>query len=140
VSIIRSVPVLIVARRALRSRTEAIIALLQHKPAGARWAVLTQPRLVPIEAGSADVTVQSVPPGCVCCVGNVPFRVALTRLIRNARPDGLIVELGATDHLEQVQRMFADPWFSQVIELVDAVDDDRAFNAIALGRRLTPAA
>ncbi len=137
---IRSVPTLIIARRALRSRTEAITALLQHRPAGARWAVLLQPRLMPIEPDSSDVSIQSTPPGCACCVGNVPFRVALTRLIRDSHPDGLIVELGASDHLEQVQRMFSDPWFSNVIALVDSVDDDRAFNAIALGRRLSSAA
>lgn len=130
-------PTIIIARRTLQARSETILALLHHKPIGTRWAVLTQPRLMPLETAATDVSLQSTPPGCACCVGNVPFRVALTRLMRDARPDGLVVELGALDHREQVERMFADPWFSKAIKLVATIDDERTRDPAALARQLS---
>lgn len=133
---IRAVPTLLVGGPTLQARTDVMLALLQHKPSGVRWAVLTQPRLVSLASESDEVAVQSAPPGCACCVGNVPFRVVLTRLMRDARPDGLIVELGASDHREQVERMFADPWFSQAIDLIATVDGCQRLQARVLARRL----
>lgn len=129
---ILAVPTLIIASRALQARTDAINALLQRKPDGVRWAVLTQPRLQPIEPVWPQVIIRTAPPGCACCVGNVPFRVALTRLMRGERPDALIVELGALDHLDQVRDMFADPWFSQAIRLVGAVTEEQPLDVLTV--------
>lgn len=134
---IRAVPTLIITGRTLQARTCAMAALLQRKPDGARWALLTQPRLQPIEPGGPEVSIHTAPSGCACCVGNVPFRVALTRLMRGARPNALIVELGALDHIDRVRQMFADPWFSQAIKLVAAVTDDQPLDVLTVVAQLS---
>lgn len=66
---------------------------------------------------AARATVFAAPAGCPCCVGQVTFRVALTRLLREARPDRLIIELDATAHAERTLAMLEDQWFSQVLQI-----------------------
>ena len=46
------------------------------------------------------VLMRIAPPGCACCLGNVSFRVALVRLLRDARPQQVLIELATREHLD----------------------------------------
>jgi hypothetical protein len=46
--------------------------------------------------------------GCPCCAGQVPFRVALIRLLRAHRPRSLLLLLDDDQHLVRVRALLAD--------------------------------
>lgn len=49
--------------------------------------------------------------GCVCCVGEVPLRVTLTRVLREHRPAQLLLVLASDEHLARVLDMLGcDPF------------------------------
>lgn len=123
---IRGVPTLLVHGAARSVQTARIARLLAARVPGERIAVLLAPRpLAALGAAAIEsaegVTVREAPPGCACCVGAVGFRVALTRLLREARPDRLVIELGPADHVDEARRTLRGEYFAAVI----ALDDDR---------------
>lgn len=72
-----------------------------------RRAVIAESGFLPLEA-PADVPLARLAPGCVCCVGQVPLRVTLTRTVRAVRPDDLLLLLATADHLPRVRALLAD--------------------------------
>jgi hypothetical protein len=46
--------------------------------------------------------------GCVCCMGQVPLRVGLTRMVRSVRPDTVLLVLAHGEHLARVRALLAD--------------------------------
>ena len=84
-------------------KTTTILHLLAHRPRGERWAVLVNEfgelGIDGALLGEVDgVAVREVAGGCVCCTGNVPMRVALTQLLRVARPARVLVEPTGLGH------------------------------------------
>lgn len=71
-------------------------------------------RVVVAECGFAsleapdDVPLARLAPGCVCCVGQVPLRVTLTRTVRTHRPDDLLLLLATAAHLPRVRALLSD--------------------------------
>jgi hypothetical protein len=43
--------------------------------------------------------------GCLCCVGLVPLRVTLTRLLRTVRPRSLLLLVATDDHLPRLHAL-----------------------------------
>ena len=106
---IRGVPVSIITGFLGVGKTTAIAHLLEHhRPPGERWAVLVNEfgelgvdglllGDAAADAGDgeedgAGVAIKEVPGGCICCTGGVMFQVALTMLLKEAKPDRLIIE------------------------------------------------
>lgn len=75
--------------------------------AEARRAVLTEGvfRALDIPPG---VPVTRIGAGCVCCMGQVPLRVGLTRMVRALRPDVVLLVLASGEHLARVRALLAD--------------------------------
>jgi hypothetical protein len=46
--------------------------------------------------------------GCVCCIGQVPLRVTLTRLMRAERPEHLLLLLADDQHLPRIRSLLTD--------------------------------
>lgn len=46
--------------------------------------------------------------GCVCCIGQVPLRVTLTRLMRAERPEHLLLLLSDDRHLPRIRSLLTD--------------------------------
>ena len=46
--------------------------------------------------------------GCVCCMGQVPLRVGLTRMVRALRPDAVLLVLASGEHRARVRALLAD--------------------------------
>jgi hypothetical protein len=55
-----------------------------------------------------DVPLTRLGAGCICCLGQVPLRVGLTRMVRSVRPEAVLLVLSQGDHLERVRALLAD--------------------------------
>lgn len=62
----------------------------------------------------ADLLLQRIAPACFCCIGALPFRVTLNRMIRQ-RPRHIYLSLAGSEHLKQLQEMFAAPPFNVLL-------------------------
>jgi G3E family GTPase len=77
------------------------------RPSNARRAVIAESGFAPMDAPE-DLPLARLAPGCVCCVGQVPLRVTLTRMVRAHRPDELLLLLASAEHLPRVRSLLAD--------------------------------
>jgi hypothetical protein len=82
---------------------------------GSRRAILTE--------GFGSITapdgiaVAGLAGGCVCCVGQVPLRVTLTRLMRAERPEHLLLLLADDQHLPRIRSLLTDGSLGVQLEL-----------------------
>ncbi|MEG1832693.1 MAG: hypothetical protein RR240_05055 [Burkholderiaceae bacterium] len=76
--------------------------------AAGRRAVIAEGLFAPIDL-PPEVSLVRLAPGCVCCIGQLPLRVALLRLVRQQRPEHLLVLLADDAHRDRVRDMLADP-------------------------------
>lgn len=74
---------------------------------GNRRAVIAESGFAPLEAPQ-DVPLARLAPGCVCCVGQVPLRVTLTRTVQAHRPDDILLLLASAQHLVRVRALLGD--------------------------------
>lgn len=100
-------------------KTSLIRHLLNQKPADERWAVLINEfgqigldaALLTTEADG--ISLAEIPGGCLCCVNGVPFQVGLARLLRQAKPDRLLIEPSGLGHpAELLRQLGQSPWQS----------------------------
>ena len=102
-------------------KTTAIRHLLSQRPPNEKWAVVVNEfgalgidgALLDTAAGIADadvagtsttgggdggVVVREVAGGCLCCAVAAPFTVAVTQVLRRAKPDRLLIEPSGMGH------------------------------------------
>lgn len=98
-------------------KTTLIRQLFAQRPANERWAILVNEfGQVGLDAAlmtrdDAGLSIAEVPGGCLCCVQGVPLQVALTRLLRRARPQRLFIEPSGLGHPASLYRQLqAPPW------------------------------
>ena len=75
-------------------KTTLLRALIARRPHAERWALLLN-----AAGGIADaecVSVRQISDGCACCSARVTFRTALVQLLRESRPQRLLIELAGT--------------------------------------------
>jgi hypothetical protein len=87
--------------------TQRLIDAWLQAHAGQRRAILLEGLFAPVEV-PADVPLERLAGGCVCCLGQVPLRVALVRLVRALRPETLLLVLAGGDHAARVKALLAD--------------------------------
>jgi len=81
-----------------------------------RRIVIAQAAFSDLQAPPA-VTVVRLAAGCVCCVGQLPLRVTLTRAVRQ-RPDAILLLLADDQHQSQVRQMLQTNEWSGALYLV----------------------
>ena len=74
---------------------------------GARPAILIEGAFSALDA-PPGVPVTRLGAGCVCCMGQVPLRVGLTRMVRAQLPDVVLLVLASGEHLARVRALLAD--------------------------------
>lgn len=63
------------------------------------------------------VMVKEVPGGCLCCANGLPFRVALNALLKQARPQRVLIEPTGLGHPLQLLAQLAAPEYGDVLDL-----------------------
>lgn len=114
-------------------KTTLLQHLLQQKPEGETWAILMNEfgqigidqQLLPQQGG---YEVKELLGGCLCCAGQLPMQIALSRLIQEKQPDRLFIEPTGLGHPAQLLEQLTEPhWQSQIDmrALVTVVDGSR---------------
>lgn len=106
-------------------KTTAIRELLARKPAGETWAVLVN------EFGEIGIDgqlladtgafVREVPGGCMCCVAGLPMQTGLNRLIRESRPDRLLIEPTGLGHPARIIKTLQSAFYQDVLAISASV-------------------
>ncbi|POP47837.1 hypothetical protein CHU32_01475 [Superficieibacter electus] len=102
-------------------KTTSILHLLANKPANEKWAVLVNEfGEVGIDgallAGSGAL-LKEIPGGCMCCVNGLPMQVGLNTLLRQGKPDRLLIEPTGLGHPKQILDILTAPVYEPWIEL-----------------------
>jgi G3E family GTPase len=116
-----NIPTLVVSGAFGAGKTTLISRLLAARDAGAIWAVLANERGAARIAPSDGVAVAEVDGGCVCCTAQVALRVGLARLLREARPARLFVELDGASHLREALKTLRSPWLAPILAIESVV-------------------
>ena len=74
---------------------------------GSRRAILIEGVFSALDV-PPEVPVTRMGAGCVCCMGQVPLRVGLTRMVRALRPDVVLLVLASGEHRARVRALLAD--------------------------------
>lgn len=99
-------------------KTTTLLHLLANKPADENWAILVN------EFGEIGIdgalladrgaTLKEIPGGCMCCVNGLLLQVGLNMLLKQAKPDRLIIEPTGLGHPKQLLNMLRaavyQPW------------------------------
>lgn len=124
---LNDIPTHLIAGPLGAGKTSLIRALLAQKPAGERWAVLINEfGQIGLDAAllhrdDSGISFAEVAGGCLCCVNGVPFQIGLSRLLRKARPDRLLIEPSGLGHPEQLLRQLQQPPWDQLLALQPSV-------------------
>ena len=106
-------------------KTTAILDLLKQKPKNENWAVLVNEfGKVGIDGAiftAAGATVKEISGGCLCCAVALPFQVSINRLLKEVRPDRLIIEPTGLGHPKKVLDMLVNGSFKEVLEVRSSI-------------------
>ncbi|MFB8830604.1 CobW family GTP-binding protein [Azotobacter sp. CWF10] len=140
---LKNIPTHLIAGPLGAGKTSLIRQLLVQRPAAERWAVLINEfgriglDAALLDTGADGIAFAEVAGGCLCCVNGAPFQVGLTRLLRKAQPDRLLIEPSGLGHPAELWRQLgAPPWagvlaLQPVVLVLDAA-------ALAGGQALPP--
>ena len=116
---LRDIPVNLIIGRRGATKGAVVAGFLGGRPAGSRWAALYND-LAPdasTEAAPRGVYINRLADGCICCSAQAGLRVALTRLLREARPQRLLIEPSSQAHIQPLLQLLADRWLAPVLEV-----------------------
>jgi len=102
-------------------KTTAILHLLANKPADEKWAVLVNEfGEVGIDGAllaDSGALLKEIPGGCMCCVNGLPMQVGLNTLLRQGKPDRLLIEPTGLGHPKQILDLLTAPVYEPWIDL-----------------------
>lgn len=99
-------------------KTTAILDAFQHRPPGERWAVLVNEfGRIGIDGEVLDdggLSVREIAGGCVCCTATIALRAGIVRILREIRPDRLIIEPSGLAHPAVLIDLLRSPGIREV--------------------------
>jgi len=102
-------------------KTSAILNLLEQKPEHEKWAILVNEfGMVGIDGAiyaSQGIQVKEVAGGCMCCAAGVPLQVAVNNLLKEFRPDRLLIETTGLGHPKRVLDTLRGEYFNKSLLL-----------------------
>ena len=102
-------------------KTTLIRHLLKEHPKDEIWAVLVNEfGEVGIDGALLDedgVAIEEVAGGCLCCVSAPAFAVGLNKLIRQYRPQRILIEPSGLGHPAQILSTLRTPLYSSIIDI-----------------------
>ena len=123
---ILSVPTNVISGFLGAGKTSAIMHLLQQKPTDERWAVLVNEfGEIGIDGSlfsgllekDSQVFIKEVPGGCMCCASNLPMKIALNQLLKEARPHRLLIEPTGLGHPFEVLELLSNEYYQESLSL-----------------------
>ncbi len=123
---IEKVPTNIITGFLGAGKSTVIRHLLKHKPEDERWAILVNEfGAVGIDGGflrsgaapGSAAFIREVPGGCMCCANGLPMQIAITELLRAARPHRLLIEPTGLGHPKELLEVFTQAHFQQALAL-----------------------
>ncbi|MDK1063048.1 GTP-binding protein, partial [Cronobacter sakazakii] len=102
-------------------KTTTIRHLLAHKDPAEKWAVLVNEfGEVGIDGAlmaDSGALLKEIPGGCMCCVNGLPMQVGLNTLLRQGKPDRLLIEPTGLGHPKQILDMLTSAVYEPYIDL-----------------------
>lgn len=103
-------------------KTTAILSAFAHRPAEGRWAVLVNEfGEIGIDGAilseSDGLQVAEVAGGCICCSAGLALRQTLVRLLRDVKPDRLLIEPTGLAHPATVIDTLRAPGLREAVKV-----------------------
>jgi G3E family GTPase len=103
-------------------KTTAIKHILASKPVNERWAIIINEfGAVSIDHTAIDqqdgLTIKEVAGGCICCTANVPMQVTLTSILRNQKPDRILIEPTGMGHPASILDLLQSKYLKDILEI-----------------------
>lgn len=122
---IESIPTNVVTGFLGAGKTSTIMNLLKDKPKTERWAVLVNEfgeigvdgNLLAAQNHDQQVFIREVPGGCMCCAAGVPMQVALNKLLKEAKPDRLLIEPTGLGHPKEILKVLTSEHYTKVLHI-----------------------
>ena len=117
-------------------KTSVVQYLLSQRPQQERWAVLVNEfgtlGVDQTLLANSGVKVSQVAGGCLCCAAGPVTRVKLNQLLREARPQHLIIEPSGVAHPQEILSLLAAPEYHRLLEIERIITllDPRHLNQI----------
>lgn len=101
-------------------KTTTLLSLLAQKPQHEKWAVLVNEfGEIGIDGAllaDSGAILKEIPGGCMCCVNGLPMQVGLNMLLKQHRPDRLLIEPTGLGHPKQILSLLTSEtykaWFT----------------------------
>lgn len=90
-----AVPTLLITGADRAAKTVFLRALLAIRPPRERWAVLDNDGNPPATSDAADDFAIASVSGCACCTGQISLQTGIVRLLRESRPQRLVIVVAA---------------------------------------------
>ena len=138
-------------------KTTTIQSLLKNKPASETWAILVNEfgqvgldaLLIEsvISSEEKSVYIKEIPGGCMCCSAGLPMAVALNQLIKQAKPDRLLIEPTGLGHPKEILKVLSGSNYKDVLDVQNTLtildarhfNDDRYLNSPVFQQQLSVA-
>lgn len=115
---VHPVPTLLITGADRAAKTVFLRALLAIRPARERWAVLDNDDNPLAEDSMAhDLSIASVS-GCACCTGQVSLQTGIVRLLRESRPQCLVIIVAAAAEPAALTRALQQEHLAPALRLV----------------------
>jgi len=105
-------------------KTSCILHLLQNKPENENWAVIVNEfGQIGIDAAllepesTNNLSIKEIAGGCICCAAKTQLHVTLTTLIRQHRPDRILIEATGLGHPAGIVDLLRDEYLHKVINI-----------------------
>lgn len=102
-------------------KTTAIRYLLATKPAAERWSVLVNEfGEIGIDGAllqDTNAQIREVPGGCICCVADLPMKMALNMMIAKTQPDRILIEPTGLGHPADIIRSLTKETYESLLDL-----------------------
>jgi G3E family GTPase len=117
-----NIPVHLVTGATGAGKTSAIRRLLTKRPHAEAWIVIVNDFGEDTFASELDnrVTVREVA-GCVCCSGQIALRITLVKLIRENRPQRVLIEASSAAEPATLSAMIQEADLSRAVELASNI-------------------
>lgn len=102
-------------------KTTTIRYLLANKPKDERWSVLVNEfGEIGIDAAllkDTNAQIREVAGGCICCVTDLPMKIALNMLIQKTNPDRILIEPTGLGHPVEIIHSLTDENYCDLLDL-----------------------